>query len=58
MSFKFFYLDEDGFIIKQELAAILQAAFGVPDLDVSRLVQEIAGQNSEYISYKKIKKYI
>lgn len=29
MSFKLFDLDEDGFITEQELAAILQAAFGV-----------------------------
>ncbi|XP_016052705.1 PREDICTED: lysophosphatidylcholine acyltransferase 2B-like [Miniopterus natalensis] len=57
MSFKLFDLDEDGFITEQELAAILQAAFGVPDLDVSRLFQEIARQNSEYISYKNFKKF-
>ncbi|XP_019482521.1 PREDICTED: lysophosphatidylcholine acyltransferase 2B-like [Hipposideros armiger] len=57
MSFKLFDLDEDGFITEQELAAILQAAFGVPDLDVSRLFQEIAGQNSEIISYKNLKKF-
>ncbi|XP_004420910.1 PREDICTED: lysophosphatidylcholine acyltransferase 2B-like [Ceratotherium simum simum] len=57
MSFKLFDLDEDGFITEQELAAILQAAFGVPDLDVSRLFQEIAGQNSESISYKDFKKF-
>uniref|UniRef100_A0A8C3WKF2 EF-hand domain-containing protein n=1 Tax=Catagonus wagneri TaxID=51154 RepID=A0A8C3WKF2_9CETA len=51
MSFQLFDLDNDGFITEQELAAILPAAFGVPDLDVSKLFQEIAGQNSECISY-------
>lgn len=57
MSFKFFDLDEHGFITKQELAATLWTAFGVPDLDVSRLFQEIAGQSSESISYEKFKKF-
>lgn len=56
-SFKLFDLDKDGFITKQELATVLQAAFGVPDLDVSRLFREIAGKKSEYISYKKFKKF-
>lgn len=57
MSFKLFDLDADGLITEQEFAAILQAAFGVPDLDVSRLFQEIAGQKSVYISYEKFKKF-
>uniref|UniRef100_A0A9L0R9K2 EF-hand domain-containing protein n=1 Tax=Equus caballus TaxID=9796 RepID=A0A9L0R9K2_HORSE len=57
MSFKFFDLDEHGFITKQELAATLWTAFGVPDLDVSRLFQEIAGQSSESISHEKFKKF-
>ncbi|KAM8791739.1 lysophosphatidylcholine acyltransferase 2B-like [Rhynchonycteris naso] len=57
MSFKLFDLDEDGFITEEEMAAVLRAAFGVPDLDVSRLFQEIARQNSEYISYKNFKKF-
>lgn len=57
MSLKFFDLDEDGFITQQELAATLWAAFRVPDLDVSRLFHEIAGQNSEYILYKNFKKF-
>lgn len=57
MSFKLFDLDEDGFITQQELAAILWATFRVPDLDVSRLFQEIDRQNSEYILYKNFKKF-
>ena len=57
MSFKLFDLDKDGFITEQELAAILQAAFGVPDLDVSTLFREIAGPDSDHISYRTFKKF-
>ncbi|KAF3819637.1 hypothetical protein GH733_015146 [Mirounga leonina] len=57
VSFKLFDLDEDGFITEAELATRLRAAFGVPDLDVSRLFQDISGQNSDYISYKNFKKF-
>ncbi|XP_061267210.1 lysophosphatidylcholine acyltransferase 2B-like [Bos javanicus] len=57
MSFKLFDLDKDGFITEQELAAILRAAFGVPDLDVSTLFREIAGPNSDRISYRTFKKF-
>lgn len=57
LSFKLFDLDEDGFITQSELAAILQAAFGVPDLDVSSLFQGIARKNSDYISYKTFKNF-
>uniref|UniRef100_A0A8C6EH47 EF-hand domain-containing protein n=1 Tax=Moschus moschiferus TaxID=68415 RepID=A0A8C6EH47_MOSMO len=57
MSFKLFDLDKDGFITEQELAAILRAAFGVPDLDVSTLFREIAGPNSDHISYRTFKKF-
>ncbi|KAB0385572.1 hypothetical protein FD755_000528, partial [Muntiacus reevesi] len=57
MSFKLFDLDKDGFITEQELAAILRAAFGVPDLDVSTLFQEIAGPDSDHISYRTFKTF-
>ncbi|CAM9313787.1 unnamed protein product [Rangifer tarandus platyrhynchus] len=57
MSFKLFDLDKDGFITEQELAAILRAAFGVPDLDVSTLFREIAGPDSDHISYRTFKKF-
>ncbi|KAG8511055.1 Lysophosphatidylcholine acyltransferase 2B [Galemys pyrenaicus] len=57
LSFKLFDLDEDGFITEQELTSILRAAFGVPDLDVSRLFQEIAGKKSRRISYKRFKRF-
>ncbi|ELW72630.1 lysophosphatidylcholine acyltransferase 2B [Tupaia chinensis] len=57
VSFKLFDLDEDGFVTEQEFTAIMRAAFGVPDLDISRLFQEIAGQNSTYISYTRFKKF-
>ncbi|XP_043734775.1 lysophosphatidylcholine acyltransferase 2B-like [Cervus elaphus] len=57
MSFKLFDLDKDGFITEQELAAILRAAFGVPDLDVSTLFREIAGPDSDHISYRTFKTF-
>lgn len=57
MSFRLFDLDDDGFITEQELAALLRAAFGVPDLDVSQLFREMAGQNSEYVSYVTFKNF-
>ncbi|XP_006831120.1 PREDICTED: lysophosphatidylcholine acyltransferase 2B-like [Chrysochloris asiatica] len=57
MSFKLFDLDKDGFITKEELTSILRAAFGVPHLDASKLFREIAGQNTEYISFKTFKKF-
>ena len=40
MSFKLFDLDEDGFVTEPGLDAILWAALGVPDLDVSRFFQK------------------
>ncbi|XP_004689583.1 PREDICTED: lysophosphatidylcholine acyltransferase 2B-like [Condylura cristata] len=57
LSFKLFDLDEDGFITEQELTAILRAAFGVPDLDVSKLFREIAGKKSDRISYRRFKRF-
>ncbi|KAM9241778.1 lysophosphatidylcholine acyltransferase 2B-like [Dugong dugon] len=57
MSFRLFDLDKDGYITEQELTSILRAAFGVPDLDASKLFQEIAGQNAKYISFKTFKKF-
>ncbi|XP_051026521.1 lysophosphatidylcholine acyltransferase 2B-like [Acomys russatus] len=57
MSFKLFDLDEDGYIIEQELTTILRAAFGVPDLDVSRLFQEMAGKGSAQVSYRTFRKF-
>ncbi|XP_012790785.2 lysophosphatidylcholine acyltransferase 2B-like [Sorex araneus] len=58
MAFFLFDLDKDGFITEQELAVILQAALGVPDLDVSKLFKEMAGQNSQYLSYNTFTKFI
>ncbi|XP_003478981.1 lysophosphatidylcholine acyltransferase 2B-like [Cavia porcellus] len=54
---KLFDLDDDGFITKQEFAAALRAVFGVPDLDITRLFQEIAGKNSTHISYNTFRKF-
>ncbi|XP_041497914.1 lysophosphatidylcholine acyltransferase 2B-like [Microtus oregoni] len=57
MSFKLFDLDEDGYITEQELTTILRAAFGVPDLDVSVLFQEMAGKESAQVSYAAFRKF-
>ncbi|XP_004699639.1 lysophosphatidylcholine acyltransferase 2B-like [Echinops telfairi] len=57
VSFMLFDLDKDGFISEQELTTILQAAFGVPDLDVSKLFHEIAGPDKKHISFKTFKKF-
>lgn len=57
MSFKLFDLDEDGYITEQELTTILRAAFGVPDLDVSVLFQEMAGKESAQVSYTAFRKF-
>lgn len=57
MLFKLFDLDEDGYITEQELTTILQAVFGVPDLDVSVLFQEMAGKESAQVSYAAFRKF-
>lgn len=44
-----FDVDEDGYITEEEFTTILQAALGVPDLDVSGLFKEIAQGDS--VSY-------
>ncbi|KAM4871879.1 lysophosphatidylcholine acyltransferase 2B-like [Thomomys bottae] len=57
VSFKLFDLDADGFITEEEFTAILRAAFGVPDLDVSRLFGEMAGGSSAHISFQSFRKF-
>uniref|UniRef100_A0A8C0MH21 Lysophosphatidylcholine acyltransferase 2 n=1 Tax=Canis lupus familiaris TaxID=9615 RepID=A0A8C0MH21_CANLF len=51
VAFKLFDVDEDGYITEEEFSTILQAALGVPDLDVSGLFKEIAQGDS--VSYGK-----
>ncbi|XP_049628260.1 lysophosphatidylcholine acyltransferase 2B-like [Suncus etruscus] len=58
MSFMLFDIDKDGFITEQELGSILQAAFRVPNLDVSSLFKEMAGQNSQHLSYSIFKQFV
>ncbi|EDL83970.1 similar to hypothetical protein A330042H22 [Rattus norvegicus] len=57
MSFKLFDLDEDGYITEQELTTMLRAAFGVPDLDVSTLFQQMAGKDSAQVSYRTFRRF-
>nr|XP_031313362.1 LOW QUALITY PROTEIN: lysophosphatidylcholine acyltransferase 2B-like [Camelus dromedarius] len=56
-SFRLFDLDGGGSIAQQELAAVLRAAFGAPDLDVARLFWETARQNSARGSYRAFKNF-
>ncbi|XP_029401150.1 lysophosphatidylcholine acyltransferase 2B isoform X2 [Mus pahari] len=57
MSFKLFDLDADGCVTERELTTMLQAAFGVPDLDVSTLFQQMAGKDSDQVSYKTFRRF-
>ncbi|XP_031198092.1 lysophosphatidylcholine acyltransferase 2B [Mastomys coucha] len=57
MSFKLFDLDEDGYVTEQELTTMLRAAFGVPDLDVSTLFQQMAGKDSDQVSYRTFRRF-
>ncbi|XP_005617602.1 lysophosphatidylcholine acyltransferase 2 isoform X2 [Canis lupus baileyi] len=55
VAFKLFDVDEDGYITEEEFSTILQAALGVPDLDVSGLFKEIAQGDS--VSYEEFKSF-
>uniref|UniRef100_A0A452SCB0 Lysophosphatidylcholine acyltransferase 2 n=1 Tax=Ursus americanus TaxID=9643 RepID=A0A452SCB0_URSAM len=55
VAFKLFDVDEDGYITEEEFTTILQAALGVPDLDVSGLFREIAQGDS--VSYEEFKSF-
>uniref|UniRef100_A0A8C6MYD4 Lysophosphatidylcholine acyltransferase 2B n=1 Tax=Mus spicilegus TaxID=10103 RepID=A0A8C6MYD4_MUSSI len=57
MSFKLFDLDEDGYVTERELTTMLRAAFGVPDLDVSTLFQQMAGKDSDQVSYRTFRRF-
>ncbi|XP_035944694.2 lysophosphatidylcholine acyltransferase 2 isoform X2 [Halichoerus grypus] len=52
---RLFDVDEDGYITEEEFTTILQAALGVPDLDVSGLFKEIAQGDS--VSYEEFKSF-
>lgn len=55
VAFKLFDVDEDGYITEQEFSTILQAALGVPDLDVSGLFKEIA--QGDAVSFEEFKSF-
>ncbi|XP_019605339.2 lysophosphatidylcholine acyltransferase 2 [Rhinolophus sinicus] len=55
VAFKLFDVDEDGYISEQEFSTILQAALGVPDLDVSGLFKEIAHGDS--VSFEEFRSF-
>ncbi|XP_036609119.1 lysophosphatidylcholine acyltransferase 2-like [Trichosurus vulpecula] len=57
MAFKLFDIDEDGYVTEGEFASILQASLGVRNLEVSGLFQEIAKENSNYISFSEFKRF-
>lgn len=49
-----FDADEDGTVTEEEFAHIIQAALGVPDLDVSMLFKEIDADETKKLSYGKL----
>ncbi|KAK2514920.1 hypothetical protein Q9233_014704 [Columba guinea] len=57
MAFKLFDADEDGTVTEEEFAHIIQAALGVPDLDVSMLFKEIDADETKKLSYDEFKNY-
>ncbi|OPJ77866.1 lysophosphatidylcholine acyltransferase 2 [Patagioenas fasciata monilis] len=57
MAFKLFDADEDGTVTEEEFAHIIQAALGVPDLDVSVLFKEIDADETKKLSYDEFKNY-
>ncbi|XP_064885354.1 lysophosphatidylcholine acyltransferase 2 [Columba livia] len=57
MAFKLFDADEDGTVTEEEFAHIIQAALGVPDLDVSMLFREIDADETKKLSYDEFKNY-
>ncbi|XP_044530773.1 lysophosphatidylcholine acyltransferase 2-like [Gracilinanus agilis] len=57
LAFRLFDIDEDGYVTEEEFARILEASFGVRDLDVSAIFQEIAKEDSKHISYFEFKSF-
>ncbi|XP_075693031.1 lysophosphatidylcholine acyltransferase 2 [Rhinoderma darwinii] len=57
MAFKLFDIDGDGSITKDEFSSLLRSSLGVPDLDVSKLFQDMDADESEKISYEEFRNF-
>ncbi|KAM4614458.1 LOW QUALITY PROTEIN: lysophosphatidylcholine acyltransferase 2 [Discoglossus pictus] len=57
IAFKLFDTDEDGFIVEEEFSSLLRSSLGVPDLDVSKLFQDMDADKSGKISYEEFKTF-
>ncbi|MGH0148105.1 UNVERIFIED_CONTAM: hypothetical protein FKN15_047439 [Acipenser sinensis] len=53
MLFKLFDVDDDGRITQEEFTSLLRSSLGVPDLDVTKLFQDIDADSSGKITYSK-----
>ncbi|RXM36034.1 Lysophosphatidylcholine acyltransferase 2 [Acipenser ruthenus] len=51
MLFKLFDVDDDGRITQEEFTSLLRSSLGVPDLDVTKLFQDIDADGSGKITY-------
>ncbi|XP_041077795.1 lysophosphatidylcholine acyltransferase 2 [Polyodon spathula] len=51
MLFKLFDVDDDGRISQEEFTSLLRSSLGVPDLDVTKLFQDIDADGSGKITY-------
>ncbi|XP_066569502.1 lysophosphatidylcholine acyltransferase 2 isoform X2 [Amia ocellicauda] len=57
MAFKLFDVDDDDSITQEEFSSLLRSSLGVPDLDVSRLFQEIDSDGSGHITYPEFRSF-
>ncbi|XP_060109762.1 lysophosphatidylcholine acyltransferase 2 [Heteronotia binoei] len=57
MAFKLFDLDDDGVITENEFAAVVRSSLGLPDLDVSKLFEEIDADKTNKLSYEEFKEF-
>ncbi|KAM3920032.1 lysophosphatidylcholine acyltransferase 2 isoform 2-T3 [Leptodactylus fuscus] len=57
MAFKLFDIDGDGSITENEFSSLLRSSLGVPDLDVSKLFQDMDADKSDKISYEEFKNF-
>lgn len=57
MAFKLFDIDGDGSITEKEFSSLLRSSLGVPDLDVSKLFQDMDADESGKLSYEEFKNF-
>ncbi|KAG8563293.1 hypothetical protein GDO81_016007 [Engystomops pustulosus] len=57
MAFKLFDIDGDGSITQDEFSSLLRSSLGVPDLDVSKLFQDMDADESGKLSYDEFKNF-